>query len=978
MNVKEITKIGKILGEVLAIVPEDGVPAEGEHVKACVQVDINFPLRRGVMAKTNAGSTRWINFFYEKQPHKICPNCYILNHNKDVCKAAADYLTKAHAKPHYFGELNIGATKQTVIARDGEQIPAVIQKKNTKGKVFVSPKDGYVIGSTYITRGDNEDDFLEERLGKRQRSENPDIHVFEHENVADKLVKSQTTNIITARELQTGSTVGAKGIDNNFTKQQFQNLVKTQSPDFIFLCETKIDKSRMISIAQSILYLNYTCIDRVGIAGGLILMWKDGIYVEIIGCENNMIHGSTYSEPKKIQWNFLDEFSNDVQKPWLVIGDLNFHLDKNNNTSDKWIQTKVNDAGLLDIVFDGRDYTWTSNSYETGSRKARLDMALSNNDWGLNFPSAKLLHLNFIASDHCHVLLITDPIPKHLWRPFKFFRTWLGHNGFKDQLDNAWNLDFQGSPAHQLKQKQHSGRITLSQWNKMEFGDIHKNIKNLQDSLETVQNEAFSDTQHDRIKFFTNELEKWYKIQSELYREKSRDKTGLDMDNNTIFFHTMVNKRMHSNTINVLCDSDGNWLKDRTNISNLLTSHFRKVASTSNPVFTNNVFDVIPKIITESDNAILNVIPTDSEIESVVKSMPAWSSPGPDGFQADFYQSQWQLVGKDIIEVVKKFFQCGHMPRSLNKTYISLIPKCREIHDNIIITHEMIHSMKHKEGYSGTMALKLDLSKAFDRLEWNFLNEILLKFGFSTDFCNFIMQCVTTTSISVLLNDDVLIFGQADMQHVNEILKLLQNFGTLSGQMLNFDKSCVYFIHNLNLEYCEFLAGALQMSIVTDSEKYLGAPLLLRHSKLKSFDPIVQSFEARLKNYVSITLNKSGRSTLIKSVLNSLPTYQMTCFKIPTTLLSKLDSLQLNFWWGHKTGKGIKFVAWDSINQAKELGGLGFRNLETFNTALICKTKIWLDSWVIGLDHPPIPVERLVNTVSYTYVSDLFIENTRF
>lgn len=119
-------------------------------------------------------------------------------------------------------------------------------------------------------------------------------------------------------------------------------------------------------------------------------MWKYGIDVEVIGHENNIIHvviqldpnepkvlisfmyGSTYIEPKKTQWNFLFDFSKDVQQPWLVLGDLNFHLDNNNNTSDKWVQNKVNDAGLIDIGYEGKDYTWTSNSYGTGTRKARL------------------------------------------------------------------------------------------------------------------------------------------------------------------------------------------------------------------------------------------------------------------------------------------------------------------------------------------------------------------------------------------------------------------------------------------------------------------------------------------------------------------------------------------------------------------------------------------------------------------------------
>ncbi|XP_026416606.1 uncharacterized protein LOC113312051 [Papaver somniferum] len=120
MNVKALSKIGKNMGEVLAIVPEDGVPVEGEPVKVCVQVDINYPLRKGVMSKTNAGSTRWIKLFYEKQPHKICPSCYILNHTKEACKAVVDYLAKAHDKPHYFGELKIGARKKIEIARGGD------------------------------------------------------------------------------------------------------------------------------------------------------------------------------------------------------------------------------------------------------------------------------------------------------------------------------------------------------------------------------------------------------------------------------------------------------------------------------------------------------------------------------------------------------------------------------------------------------------------------------------------------------------------------------------------------------------------------------------------------------------------------------------------------------------------------------------------------------------------------------------------
>ncbi|XP_026436221.1 uncharacterized protein LOC113334099 [Papaver somniferum] len=541
---------------------------------------------------------------------------------------------------------------------------------------------------------------------------------------------------------------------------------------------------------------------------------------------------------------------------------------------------------------------------------------MSNNDWFLQISSAKLLHLNFTASDHCHVFLITDSIPKHLWRPFKFFRTWIGQNSFKDKLEQSWNLDVLGSPAYKLKQKQHSARLSLSQWNRLEFWNIQRNIYNLQNALESAQNENYSESQHARVKSITSDLENWYKIQSEFYKEKSRDKTGPDKDNNTKYFHTMVNKRRHTNNISVLCDNDGNWLRDREDINNLLTSHFRTVASTSNPVLSEENFDVIACVLSDVDNALFHAVSDDIEIENVVRNMPAWSSPGPDGFQAGFYQTQWSLVGKDVINVVKRFFESGHMPRCLNKTYISLIPKCkspknpsefrpirlcnasykivskilankirpllkklissyqdafvpgRAIHDNIIIAHELIHTMKHKECISGTMDIKLDISKAFDRLE-----------------CN-----------------------------------------------------------NLSPNDCSALASALNMSLVTDFEKYLGAPLLLGHSKR-------------------------------------------------------------NFWWGHKTGKGIKFIGWDNINLPKDQGGLGFRYLEKFNIALICKLvwkivtehdEFWVNilsakyfkdysilhlqklnenySWIWrGLDHPPRPFEGLVNTISYTTISELFI-----
>ena len=79
----------------------------------------------------------------------------------------------------------------------------------------------------------------------------------------------------------------------------------------------------------------------------------------------------------------------------------------------------------------------------------------------------------------------------------------------------------------------------------------------------------------------------------------------------------------------------------------------------------------------------------------------------------------------------------------------------RLITDNILIAFESLHHMKTQcSGRTGFMALKLDMSKAYDRVEWVFLEKILLKMGFQDTWVAMIMQCITTVSYSILVNGE--------------------------------------------------------------------------------------------------------------------------------------------------------------------------------------------------------------------------------
>ncbi|KAI3838836.1 hypothetical protein MKX03_002612, partial [Papaver bracteatum] len=92
-----------------------------------------------------------------------------------ACKAAVDYLTKAHAKPHYFGDHKKGERKQIIVTKGGDQVTMFNQKTTMKSFGFVPPKDGYVVGQSSA----NGVDTMGERLGKRKRNNSPENLVFE-------------------------------------------------------------------------------------------------------------------------------------------------------------------------------------------------------------------------------------------------------------------------------------------------------------------------------------------------------------------------------------------------------------------------------------------------------------------------------------------------------------------------------------------------------------------------------------------------------------------------------------------------------------------------------------------------------------------------------------------------------------------------------------------------------------------------------
>ncbi len=293
------------------------------------------------------------------------------------------------------------------------------------------------------------------------------------------------------------------------------------------------------------------------------------------------------------------------------------------------------------------------------------------------------------------------------------------------------------------------------------------------------------------------------KLEEEFWALKSRVGWVVEGDRNTKYFHTSTLVRRRANKIVRLRNSVGEWIIDsdliRLHIQQCFvdlfsTSHFHPPSGFCLPMWAPRVLDHEALSLTTLVDA--------KDVKLSLWSLKAFKAPGPDGLHPGFFQKCWSTVGDSVVSEVIQIFTSGRMPEYLNRTLISLITKClgpetlnhfRPISlcntvykivtkiivgrlrpiignlvspfqaafvpgkrglDNVVIVQELIHSIHRKKGRVGQFILKLDLEKAYDRLEWDFIREVLTFFKFPPTFVNLILECVTTSSFLLLYSGE--------------------------------------------------------------------------------------------------------------------------------------------------------------------------------------------------------------------------------
>lgn len=300
------------------------------------------------------------------------------------------------------------------------------------------------------------------------------------------------------------------------------------------------------------------------------------------------------------------------------------------------------------------------------------------------------------------------------------------------------------------------------------------------------------------------------------------------------------------------------------------------------------------------------------------------------------------------------------------------------------------------------MVLKIDFEKAFDKVKWDFVLEVLKCMNFDQKWLEWISAIFRSSKISILVNgtpsdeftptqglrqgdplspllfnlvgevlaklleraselhiikgismpncqitvthlqfaDDVILFLHPDINSVFGIKRVLQCFQIISGLKINFSKSALYG-YGQSDESTRSWASCLGCEVGVGPLRYLGAVIGSSPSSIRFWNPLLQKIRKKMQALDSTTLSMAGRTILLKSAIDSIPTYWFNLFRIPSSIVNQIEKDRRRFLWSgsinQASNRKLHLLNWEKVCTPKDWGGLGLTPVRLRNNVLLAK-----------------------------------------
>jgi len=755
------------------------------------------------------------------------------------------------------------------------------------------------------------------------------------------------------------------------------------------------------------------------------------------------VYGHNTPAERLSLWRYISQASSlHTCTPWLILGDFNAIMQSGDRSGGvtNWpsyqndFNTCIHQSALLQVPYTRLKYTWHNGQHGSNTIQKKLDWIFGNPCLFSTWPDTHATFQPRSISDHSVMILNLQRLNNHQQSPFKFLNIWAERSDFLPTVASSWHAPITGNPMFQFTSKLRRLKTDLRQLHRQHTNNLIDRVRQAKASWDEAQ---FYLDQHPTLetaqiteRTLATQYMQLCRDEESYFKQKSRIQWLQLGDRNTAFFHKSLLHRQVRNRIHSLQDTEGNVVHDQQEIRKMESTYFEDLLTASHPTMNAEVHSLYPNTITEESKAAALIPITDDDIKAALFSISDSKAPGPDRYNALFYKKSWDIIKVDFIAAIRYFFSNNTLPRCVNATRVALVPKqelptclndfrpiyccnvlykCiskllvirlkealsdvigpsqsafipgRNISDAILLTQELMHNYHLNTG-PARCALKIDLRKAFDTVNLDFIIAGLHAIGLPYCMIQWITTCITTVHYTININgelhgffqgtrgirqgdpllpyifvlameglggiikqsvqhsafkyywrckptnithlsfaDDLMLFCHADLDSIMVLKSSLDKFSTLSGLTINLAKSSLY-LSGIDRTMRIRISDHIGIQEKTLPVRYLGVPLLSTRLTHTDCMPLVERITTRIQLWTSSSLTYAGRLQLIKSVLFSIQVYWASIFILPGATIKKIESILAAFLWRGTslTPTGAK-VAWNAICYPLHEGGL--------------------------------------------------------